>query len=224
MKKNFYQIFIVTLSLIFIFDYSVFAEGVQRKKIAISGFKGILIKYEYSNNTRYSKESEIDLTDSLTDKLVQYKSIGILERSRLDSAIKEMGLSQSGLVEKSKEFGKLVGADYLALGVITNIGDKSEIGVRVIEIETGIIVSSKTVKFDNTKSNVNLLEIVDYLSMEVAVSLGEKIEEKTLNDKRNSFQNYESNQTFWYVTGGVLLVGGLLGANFLIKELGLGSN
>lgn len=222
MKKIINQFFILFLSIVFMVNYSTFSANAEEikttKKLAIVGFSGILTKYEYSNNNKYQKNEEIDLTDSLTDKLVQYKSIGVLERGRLKAAINELGFTQSGLTDKSKEFGKFVGADYIAFGVITNVGQDSEIGVRVIDVETGIIVSSKSVKFNNERNNANLLDIVSYLSMEIAISLGEKIDANLLKDKRNLFENYSSNQNMWSI-GALIGIGVLVGVIYFGRKI-----
>lgn len=75
----------------------------------------------------------------LTTKLSRAPGIQVRERSRLNQVINELAFNMEGLVDpsKAKQVGKLLGADALVLGEISDLGTIVEIDARIVELETG---------------------------------------------------------------------------------------
>lgn len=116
-----------------------------------------------------------ELQDMLIAELAATESFSILERKELDSVISELKLGESGLVDQrtKRELGKLKGAKYLIAGTVSsfeqntsgsdagvsfmgfNVGGKKEsayiaVDVKLIDVETGEIVESKTIEANSS--------------------------------------------------------------------------
>jgi len=103
------------------------------------------------------------LTKSMQEKLVTaFTSMGmkVVERSQLERVLKEQKLGYSGLVDLSsaKKIGKLLGAEGLLLGTISDLGDKITINARMVDIETGKAISASEVELYKTPLITQLME------------------------------------------------------------------
>ncbi|MFQ5454185.1 MAG: CsgG/HfaB family protein, partial [Candidatus Zixiibacteriota bacterium] len=72
-------------------------------------------------------------------------SLRVIERANLDALLKEHELSQTGKVDKSTaiEIGKLLGAQLMVFGSITQLDDKhTRMVARAVKVETSEIITS----------------------------------------------------------------------------------
>jgi curli biogenesis system outer membrane secretion channel CsgG len=95
--------------------------------------------------------------------------VTIVERQRVDQLLVEGQFGQSGFVDQKKaiEFGKLIGANTIAMGTIADVREETksfkgygvetenvvvtaQVRVRVLDIETGEVVYSKILKGSKT--------------------------------------------------------------------------
>ena len=118
-------------------------ETKNKKNLAVMDFKNI--DHSVSKMGMY-------LSETLITKLFQTDKFEVIERSQLDQALKEIGLSQTGIIdsETTKKVGKILGVDSLAIGTITDLVDTVEINARLVSTETGKVfaVASSEVKKD----------------------------------------------------------------------------
>lgn len=85
------------------------------------------------------------LSDRLTSWLAADKTLSVVERDRLDKALEELHLGQSGQLDSSsvKSLGQSLGADVIVTGTIVNLPkDKSEVNARALLSKNGRIVSA----------------------------------------------------------------------------------
>jgi Tol biopolymer transport system component len=70
----------------------------------------------------------------------------VIERAQLARVMEEHAFQMSGLVEASTiaELGKLVGADYVAVGSVSGLGGTYTVAVRYIDVETAEAALGKT--------------------------------------------------------------------------------
>jgi len=70
----------------------------------------------------------------------------VIERAQLARVMEEHALQMSGLVDTSTiaELGKLVGADFVAVGSVSGLGGTYTISVRYIDVETAEAVLGRT--------------------------------------------------------------------------------
>ena len=97
-------------------------QGRPRASVAISRFDN-----KAANSTYYSSGIGDAMADQLTTALVATGCYRVTERENLKGVMDEMGLQNSGLVDRStaSRIGKLVGADLIVTAAVTEFQDNS---------------------------------------------------------------------------------------------------
>ena len=131
--------------------------------IAMSGMaqdKPSIVVLDFRNKTNTGGyELGRGASDMLTTALFKTKKFEVIERERLNTLIKEQSLSATGIFDagKAAQIGKLVGAQYIVIGSITEYGHSrssggggrfggssltysSTVDIRIINVSTGKIV------------------------------------------------------------------------------------
>jgi TolB-like protein len=108
------------------------------RRIAMAGFTPV---------SGPSTQLEAFLAEELTTRLVIAKPHTVVERSLLDKAFQELRLNQTDLVDPkhAKAFGRLTGADAVLVGSTADLGDQIRVAVRLVETETGTVLSAGSV-------------------------------------------------------------------------------
>jgi len=120
-----------------------------------------VMPFTYSASEAQYASSVTGLQDSLTAALMQTSRIRLVERARVDAALKEIQLASSGAIDSNTaaQVGKLLGARYAVLGSITalsvndewrsvKIAEKTDRKVevsaeaRLVNLETGELLGS----------------------------------------------------------------------------------
>jgi len=91
-------------------------EGAD-KKIAVAGFS-------YSDG-RDSRDGGV-VAERITTTLVKAKKFKVIERKEIEKVFEELKLQRSGAInpDSAKEIGKLLGADWVVVGTLTELPDK----------------------------------------------------------------------------------------------------
>ena len=107
----------------------------DRKTIAITDLT--VINASGAEFGRYVQEE-------LTTALVRSGQFRVLEREQLGAVLKEISLNQSGMVDRdsAKKAGRLLGADLILTGTMTRIGDDWSANLRLINTETGLVLTA----------------------------------------------------------------------------------
>ena len=125
-----------------------------RKKVAV---------LEFADKTAYGKGRLGDAAaDVLVTYLVESNQFQVIERQHMAKLLEEQKFQQSGAVNQATaiEVGKLLGVQYMAYGAVTNFGIRTEatnvilyqqkkqiaesqVDVRLINVETGVIMFAK---------------------------------------------------------------------------------
>ena len=97
-------------------------QGRPRASVAISRFDN-----KVANATYYSSGIGDAMADQLTTALVATGCYRVVDRQNLKGVMDEMGLQNSGLVDRStaSRIGKLVGADLIVTAAVTEFQDNS---------------------------------------------------------------------------------------------------
>ncbi len=76
-----------------------------------------------------------------------YQKHTVVERTQFAKVLEEMELAQSDLVEESKqiELGKMLSANWILVGSVTEAFGKRNITARMVDVNTAEVLSSKTV-------------------------------------------------------------------------------
>jgi len=98
-----------------------------------------------------AKELADAVSDILRTEVIDTGQFRVIERAQLAKIIEEHSFQLSGLVDASTiaEFGKLVGADYVALGSVSVLGGTYTVTLRFINVETAEAVLGKTESTDS---------------------------------------------------------------------------
>ena len=133
----------------------VYAEN---KKVSLA-----IIDFDNNSDNKDWDYMEKGVPRILITNLAQNKGLKVVERAKLDRAIKELNFSQTGLVspDTAKKLGKLIGADYALFGSITRFGTNRPtiiIDVTIIEIQTGEIKYVESVRGTDENNIINLLD------------------------------------------------------------------
>ncbi len=79
----------------------------------------------------------VEIADSLHEKLFNNGKFILLERSRIDSLLKEHQLQQQGVVQTSAEIGSMLGADLVLVGTIGHSGSSFTLNGRIVSFGPG---------------------------------------------------------------------------------------
>ena len=92
--------------------------------------------------------------EMLTTAFIKDKHFKVIERAQLEKALKELSISYSGLVDpdNAKKIGKMVGAAYMVVGSISDLGGKVSIDARIVSIESGESVTAADAAIDTQGS------------------------------------------------------------------------
>lgn len=108
--------------------------------------------FEYMGNPALSNDFKVFRT-MLQGCLVKSKRFQLVERAKMEQALKEQGLSETGIIgSNAKKLGSLVGADYTVYGSITDVRKTAASGY-VITIDLSIL--------DNNTGEVKLADDVE---------------------------------------------------------------
>lgn len=102
-----------------------------------------IVVYEFTDMSRRITPEGRLVAERLTTKLVQTGKFQMIERSRLEAAMKELNLQGSGIIDESMAVraGRLLGAEAVITGTLARLNGKFEVNARMIDVRTGVILS-----------------------------------------------------------------------------------
>ncbi len=117
----------------------------------------------------------------ITDLSDSVKGLKLIEREKIKAILEEISLGQSGIADESTAAmaGKILGAQAITIGSFMVLGKKVRIDIRIINVETGEVITSDSV---TGKSNA-FMELEQELVRKIADSLNETFEPEKLTKK-----------------------------------------
>jgi hypothetical protein len=136
-----------------------------------------------SSGTAIDEGTKVAVREIISSTFVNTGKYTIVERSLLDKVMKEQAFSNTDLVDESQatELGRLAGANKIVLSVVTLVGGRNMLSVKVIDVQTATVDQQKT----RIVSSNDLLDAVEPLTLEL---LGEEMESKE-NKKSNTMNS-----------------------------------
>ena len=190
------------------------AQATQARTIAVVDFNNDTGKSDHDNLKR-------GISESLMTKLARRPELTLVERGQLSKAIQELGFSQSVYASgtEAKAIGKMAGASYLVTGNVVKAGDRFEINVRMLDVETAQVLVSESYRFQNEN---DILLVVDYLSLLIPRKLGLYVSEREMDMAKNQLRTSQTvaeagqaqapdNSWIWWTTGGVVVAAAIVG-------------
>jgi len=113
----------------------------------------------------------------ITDLSQAGTSLKLIERSKIQSLLKEIELSLAGVVDDSTAIraGKILGAQNIAFGSFVVFGDIVRIDTRIIKVETGELVRAESISGNSS----NFMNLERELAKKIATSLKVAFRPKT---------------------------------------------
>lgn len=104
-----------------------------------------LVVYEFTDMSRRITPEGRLVAERLTTKLVQTGKFRMIERSRLEAALKELNLQASGIIDENTAIkaGRMLGAEAVITGTIARLNGRFEVNARMISVGTGVIISGQ---------------------------------------------------------------------------------
>lgn len=171
------------------------------------------------------------VTDGLADELIKTGRVRVMERSQMETILKEQGFQQSGACDGSEcavQIGKLLSIDKMVVGSLGKIGTAYSLSVRAVDVGTGEVVSTSR-KMQRGAIDEVVSDLLPTVAAELSASL---VKDKTaLAPAKNapgvsaksepapasSTQDGKKNGLGWgwWVAGGVAVAGGAVAAVLL---------
>lgn len=129
-------------------ELSAVAKSASQTKIAIIPFSYV--------DKRVSDGGSV-VSERLTTRIVKLKKFLVIERSLLETVLKEQNLQTSGLVdaETAKQLGKILGVDAVINGTLLDVEDGMvEVNARLIKTDTAEMMTSASVQVKKIWSDV----------------------------------------------------------------------
>lgn len=144
---------------------------------AMAKSKSTIVVMNMQNKTKIGGIALGDgASDMMTTALVKTRKFDVIEREKLKSILKEQKLGETGLVDQSRaaQMGKLLGAQFVVVGSITEYGMSKQSGgvagisgsktiyrtsvdIRIIDATTGKIVYAENGNGEESSSSANIL-------------------------------------------------------------------
>jgi TolB-like protein len=138
---------VISVALMVTFLINLFAVNLIFGEATKNLTRMTIAVVDFSNT---KKDSELEyLVKGIPESIITYLGkrgeVHIVERSRLESALDEMKLGMSGIVDEQTavEVGKAVGADAVMVGSFLQIGDRIRINARLLDVGTGKIIAAE---------------------------------------------------------------------------------
>ncbi|MBN1960034.1 MAG: hypothetical protein JW841_03745 [Deltaproteobacteria bacterium] len=112
------------------------AEGLAMLRGETRYSRFAVLPFDEAGETTKQKQLGLLVSSELTTLLVRDHGIMLVERTQLNRIIDELALGQSGLFDKeqSVEVGKIVGAEGLIIGTVSEVGDYYAVDARVVNV------------------------------------------------------------------------------------------
>ncbi|UCD38249.1 MAG: hypothetical protein JSW54_01855 [Fidelibacterota bacterium] len=107
---------------------------------------------------------EKTIPESISTTLAKGGRLEIVERSRLESALKEMEMHEIGIVDEqtAAELGRAVGASAILVGSYVSIGSVLRINARLIDVQTSKVIKAESVQ---GRVGVEIFDLMDQMAI-----------------------------------------------------------
>ncbi len=94
-----------------------------------------------TGDAAYNNDGET-LSERISIRLSGYPNVNVVERARFNEVLDELALSERVPIDDSTaaRIGRLLGANYMVFGSLTQLGPLPSISLRIVSVETGEII------------------------------------------------------------------------------------
>ncbi|MCP5514000.1 MAG: hypothetical protein H7A26_00880 [Spirochaetales bacterium] len=123
------------------------------KNFEIDSAKAVVGIADFENKSERAEKSNIGfaVSDIISQRLTELDQFVVVESSQIEKIIDTLKLGLTGLYDEKTvaSIGNLVGAEYMVLGSVTDIGGFYRINTRVVRVETGITIVNENLEIDS---------------------------------------------------------------------------
>jgi len=159
-NKAIYQAILVAALALSILPVRVAAENTTHNSTAVPSLAIMTVEDNSSGQRSFTE----GLPDMLITELATAKAPRLVERSRIQEALKELKLENSGLTrEGHMQVGKWLGSDHIMMGTLSRANHNLRLDLRVIDVQSGTILFATS----STGTNGDLLNMVQEIGSRV---------------------------------------------------------
>lgn len=116
------------------------------------------------------------MPDMLITELLKTGEVKLVERTKVQTAMKALKLETSGLTQETNlELGKWLGVDGILFGTFNRVGEQYRLDVRAVDVQTGKIRAAASA----TCSRQNVIDIVPEIGNQLRLRLAPPAEGRT---------------------------------------------
>lgn len=122
-------------------------QSVQQRDVSEETVTLALFPFQ-SNESLSRKKVNVAVSELLTQKLYKESYFSLVERNQLEIVLSEQKLGMTGAVESktAAKVGKIIGARFVALGSVIQIGKSYQISVKLVDTSTSEIIGAVIVE------------------------------------------------------------------------------
>jgi sulfatase modifying factor 1 len=139
--------------LLFLFLYTFAPNSL----LAQDGNTPIIAVLDFGRSGISEAETRI-LVDYISSYIVESGKYTVIDRTQRETILEEIEFSISDCVEEACQMGKLLSANQIVVGSLGQIGERYLLNIKLIEVETGITLSTASGKFDSVEDLIDNAE------------------------------------------------------------------
>lgn len=157
----------------------------------------------FTPDEKISKSAMSYLTEIFTVEMVNSRKFTVVERARLDAALKEMQMQSGDMFDESSavELGKMAGAEMVFFGSIFRFGGKALLSIKGMDIQTATLKYAKQEKGGSDSKLEKAVKMIAEQIIKETVGASDEAEgsmdtmERLRNKKEDKSVNYNSAET-----------------------------
>lgn len=161
------------------------------------------------------------IEDALSNSLMQTGKLRLLERSQMETVLREQGFQSTGTCDGSEcaiEVGKILGIQKGVISSLGLLGRTWVLSARLVDIETGEILVS-TQRSLTGEIDLALTELVPKVAADLTRTTSPQVSSTTANTPPTPPQAKSGSSTWiWWTLGGVAVAGGAAAAAVLLTS------
>ena len=159
----------------------------------------------FTPDEKISKAAMSYLTEIFTVEMVNSRKFTVVERARLDAALKEMQMQSGDMFDESSavELGKMSGAEMVFFGTIFRFGGRELLSIKGMDIKTATLKYAKQEKGGNDLMLEKAVKLMAKQIIEETVGVAGSAEsldtmERLRNKKAEKTAKYNPAETKFY--------------------------
>ncbi|MFQ6615161.1 MAG: FlgO family outer membrane protein [Fidelibacterota bacterium] len=158
---------------------------------------------------------EKTIPEAIITRMARGGQLEIVERARMQEALKEMQLGMAGVVDEQTavELGRAVGASAILLGSFVSIGEVIRINARLIDVQTSRIIKAESVQGQVGEEIFDLMDqMAESMETQLVGETGRTVQVQPIPVTREERKEEKERKPLfsrWWFWAGVAVAGGV---------------